>query len=58
MARYTEFKRKVFDLKKDARDWASKIKKQNAGSGMTMKIETNYLSKDGRWEGVVLQRVE
>lgn len=54
MARYQEFKTKTFDLKKDARSWCEKIKKQNQGSGQTMKIETNYLTNEGKWEGIVL----
>lgn len=54
MASYQLFKRKTFDLQKDARAWAEKIKKQNKGSGSTMKIETNYLPDTSKWEGLVL----
>jgi len=54
MARYQEFKTKTFDLKKDARSWAEKIKKANKGSGQTMKIETNYLADQAKWEAIVL----
>lgn len=56
MANYTEFKTKEFDLKKDARAWAEKIKKQNVGQ--KMKIETNYIASTGRWEAVVLRKAE
>lgn len=54
MASYQKFKTKVFDLKKDARAWAEKIKKANKGSGSTMKIETNYLTDTAKWEAIVL----
>lgn len=54
MAQYQEFKTKTFDLQKDARKWAEDIKKKNKGSGQTMKIETNYLVNEGKWEAVVL----
>ncbi len=56
MAQYQQFKRKTFDLEKDAITWAKKIKKQNAGR--PMKIDTNYLESTGKWEGVVLVKME
>lgn len=56
MAKYIEFKTKKFKLKKDARAWAEKIKKDNAGSGSTMKIETNYINATEEWEGIVLRK--
>jgi len=57
MARYQEYKTKTFDLKKDARAWAEKIKKANKGSGQTMKIETNYLTDQAKWEAIVLVKM-
>lgn len=57
MAQYQKFKTKVFDLKKDARSWCEKIKKQNQGSGQTMKIETNYLTNEAKWEAIVLVKM-
>ena len=57
MAKYQEFKRKTFKLQKEAVAWTKKIKKDNKGSGQTMKIETNYLSDTNRWEGLVLVRM-
>ena len=57
MAQYQKFKTKVFDLKKDARTWAEKIKKANKGSGQTMKIETNYLTNEAKWEAIVLVKM-
>lgn len=57
MAQYQKFKTKVFDLKKDARTWAANIKKKNQGSGQTMKIETNYLTDQGKWEAIVLVKM-
>lgn len=54
MASYQKFKTKVFDLKKDARAWAEKIKKANKGSGQTMKIETNYLADTAKWEAIIM----
>ena len=57
MAKYQEFKRKSFDLQKDARAWAVKIKKQNKG-GATMKIETNYVQATSKWDAVVLMKME
>ena len=38
MARYQEFKTKTFDLKKDARSWCEKIKKQKTGNYLKKKI--------------------
>ena len=57
MAKYQDFKRKTFDIQKDAIAWAKKIKKDNKGSGNTMKIETNYIPSTNKWEGVVLMRM-
>lgn len=56
MAKYQQFKKKTFDLEKDAIAWAKKVKKQNPGR--PMKIDTNYLADSGKWEGLVLVKMD
>lgn len=57
MAKYTDFKKRRFPLKKEARAWAVKIKKEWSTAGQILKIETNYISSTGEWEGVVLRKL-
>lgn len=58
MARYMPFKKRTFRLKKEARAWAEKQKKESKGAGVALKIETNYLPNDGMWEAIVLRKEE
>lgn len=53
-AKYSEYKSKRFDLRKDASSWAKK-EKERAGSVMTVKIDINYKAGEPMpWEAVLL----
>ena len=55
MANYVEYKKKTFQLKKDATAWIKKTKKDAKLGGQSVKIETNYIpSSPYPWEGVIL----
>lgn len=58
LANYVEFKTKDFKLKSEARAWAEGIKADYKAAGIQLKIETNYLPAENRWEGVVLRKMD
>lgn len=58
MANYTEFKKKDFKLKSEARKWVEEMKKDYKAGGIQLKIEVNFLPAENRWEGVVLRKMD
>ena len=56
MAKYIQFKKRTFRLKKEARAWAEKQKEDSKLGGSMLKIETNYISSSGLWEAILFKK--
>jgi len=56
MAKYIQFKKRVFRLKKEARAWAEKQKEDSKLGDLALKIETNYIPSSGMWEAILFKK--
>lgn len=56
MAKYIQFKKRTFRLKKEARAWAEKQKEDSKLGGSMLKIETNYVPSSGMWEAILFKK--